>query len=131
MAVGVQPADREEGILGVGVPTRDFGEVLDCELQGELGSGEGVLSIRVSSGGYPVPRVWISPLGLEDEVGEVPGNLGCREVIGESGPGRRDVMGIQMYLAPRVSAQQWRVPVVTCATGIWCPSCPSLPCHMA
>lgn len=53
-----------------------FGKVLDCDLQGDLGSVGGVPGIWVSSWGYPVPWVLVSPLGVEDEVGEVPGDLG-------------------------------------------------------
>lgn len=92
---------------------------------------KGVPGIWLSSWGYPVPWVLISPLGVEDEVGEVPGDLGFTGVIGESPSRRWDVLGIQMSLTPRLSAQQRRVPVRSSATGIWCPCCPSLPCHTA
>lgn len=109
---GVQPADRGDDILGAHVPIRDFGDVLGCGVQGESGSGEGVPGIWVPPlGGHPVRWVWVSPLRAGGEVGEVPGDLGCRGATAESGFKNQDALGIQVSLVPRTSPQQWRVQV--------------------
>lgn len=103
---GVQPAESGGDILGVGVLTWDFWEVLGCGIQEESGSEEGLPGICVHpSWGLPVPWAWVSPLGEAEEVGVVLGDLGGREAPGELHPENWNALGIQTSLGLSVSPQ--------------------------
>lgn len=103
---GVQPARRGGNILGVSVLTRDFWDVLSCGIKEESGSEEGLPGIWLPpSWGLPMFWPWVSLLGKGEEVGDILGDLGCREAPGELDPENWDVLGNQRSLRPSVSPQ--------------------------